>query len=217
MGDIQFTLRNLVPPLIRQMKPDLFSAVIQSRAERLLRLRPLIRDTVGLSVFDKISPGLDKIECNAVLTALVAQLFYPFVAARPGAVVILSSAYDLLDLPLLQIPPDIHRADEGRRHDPFVLKRKLKQQGDPFVRPPLILTCHIEENILPSIFPVIRQTGQDPLRALCQEEKLHISPLSHDRPGVVPPRVRLLEKEVGSHAHPDHLPAFHLVPSPAVF
>src|SRR5699024_5273295 len=111
---------------------------------------------------------------------------------------------------------NIHRTDQRSCHDPFMLKRQPEEDGDPLIRPSLVLACHIEKNMIPAISPVIGQAGGYPLRAFCQQIEDHISSLAHHRPRFIPPHIRLFQKEVRGHADTDHLTASDLIPSLSV-
>ena len=72
MGNVEFFLRDIIPPFIRQVEMDLFPLIIQPGPERLLRLRPLIRNAVYFFPHCKTSARLDKVECNVIFPALAA-------------------------------------------------------------------------------------------------------------------------------------------------
>lgn len=72
MGNVKFFHRDVISPFIRQVEMDLFPFIIQSGPERLLRLRPLIRNAVYLFSDRKTGSRLDKIKGNVIFPALVA-------------------------------------------------------------------------------------------------------------------------------------------------
>lgn len=71
MGNVEFFLRDVVSPFIRQVEMDLFPFIIQPRPERLPGLCPLIRNTVYLFSDRETGSRLDKIKRNVVFSALV--------------------------------------------------------------------------------------------------------------------------------------------------
>ena len=85
------------------------------------------------------------------------------------------------------------------------------QNGDALVRAALIFARDVEKDVLPTVAPVIRQTFFYALRALCEQEKRDVPPLIHDLPRFTPPRIGLLQKEIGRHAHAQLLAAFYFV------
>ena len=133
-----------------------------------------------------------------------------------GAELDLNILSNPLNLPHRKVFFNLYGAEQGRCHDALVLKRQAVQHGDALVRAALIFARDVEKDVLPTVAPVIRQTFFYALRALCEQEKRNIPPLIHDLPRFTPPRVGLLQKEIGRHAHAQLLAAFYFVVACAV-
>ena len=133
-----------------------------------------------------------------------------------GAAVVFPVAKYLLDLSGRQVFFYAHRPDERRAHDALMLEGQLQQDRDALVGAALVFAGDVEHHVLPAAVPVPRKVVGGAFRTLCQQEELHVRPPAHDLPGLVPPGIGLLQKEVAGHADPEHLAAFDLVLPAAV-
>ena len=179
-------------------------------------MHALIRQEVPPTVLDEVCARLDKAERDVLVCALPVQRAHPVVIAWTRAVVVFAAADNLLNLPHREIFFNLYGAEQGRCHDALVLKRQAVQNGDALVRAALIFACDVEKDVLPTVAPVIRQTFFYALRALCEQKKRDVPPLIHDLPRFTPPRIGLLQKEIGRHAHAQLLAAFYFVVACAV-
>ena len=144
------------------------------------------------------------------------QLLYPFIMTGSGSAVVFAVAQHLFDLPCLQVPGNAYRPDHRRAHDALVPERKFQQKGDPLVGPALVFAGDGKHDVFPAAAPVPGKTLGDALRTLGQQEKADIGAHGDNAPGFFPPGIRLLQKEVGSHADPEHFTASDLIPAAPV-
>ncbi len=182
----------------------------QARTEGLLRL-PATRDVVDSAVLDKTAscPTEDKRDIG--LAALAAQQFHPLVMAGARAFVVLAAAQHLLYLPFMQIVRYVNPAYQRGAHDALMLERQAVEDGYSLIGAELVFASDVEENILPPLTPIMRQTAGHTLRAFCKKEEHHVRTPADDAPCVPTPRVRLFKEEIRGHADTQHLAASHLV------
>ena len=168
----------------------------QARKVRLSALYPLVGYAVLLSVLYEHRAGLDEVERDVMPAALVAQSLRPFVMARPRPVVVLPAAEDLLELSGGEVAFGIDRADERCRHEALVLGGDVEKNGQPLVRPRLVLGRDLEHDVLVSVAPIGRKMVADSPSPLGEDTEHDIGTLSDHRPRIVAPGIRLLDEEV---------------------
>lgn len=182
---------------VRQPEVDGAALVAQTRLEGLQGLRPFVGDAVGATLLDEDRACLDEVEGDVVAAALVAQALDPLIVTGTRPVVVLAAAQHLLYLAGSEVGLGIYRPDEGCRHEALVPGREVQQDGEPFVRPSLILGRDLQQHVLVPIAPVRGQAFAYAVRPLGQQSEDDVRPLPHDAPCLVAPRVRLLDKEIG--------------------
>ena len=204
------------PQKVSQLELHRLALKAQPGLERLICLHAAALDAVVPAVLDKVPAGADKGKGDVVGDALIAQTFDPFIMTRTCAAVVLAVNDHLLELTCGKIVFQADRTDKRRAHHALMLKGQVKQNGDPLVGTPLVLAADVEKDILPALSPIGRQAVRHALRPLCQQKEHHVRPLPDNVPCLTAPCVRLLQEEIGGHAHAQLLAALHLIASLSV-
>lgn len=87
----------------------------------------------------------------------------------------------------------------------------VKEDGEPLIGPPLVFRRDIQGHVLPAVQPVPGQTLLDAVGPLGQEEEVDVGALADHVPHLVPPWVRLFQKKVAGHAHPERFSALDFI------
>ena len=199
------------------MEVNRFAGIVHTGFMGHDALNPFVGQMVPFAVFDKNGTGFDETEGHIMGNAFSAQLFYPVKIAGPCAVIIFASADDLLDLTAFQVGFYGDGTDEGGTHNSLVLKWKIKQDRDSLLGAALIFTGDIEHDIFPSIAPIPGKAGQDALGTFGQQKEFYIRPLAHDFPGIIPPFICFLQKEVRGHTDADQFAALDFITASPLF
>ncbi len=213
MGNIQLVIGERIAPAVMQAEMDRLALIAQPGTICLLALEGVPLNFVQLPIFYKPAPRPAEYERHIKVHARIPERLHPIIMAGPGAVVILSIAKHLLDLPGFQILSYAHRPDKRCAHDALVLEWEIQQDRDSLVGALLVFCRYIEKDIFPTISPVVWQMIGDPLRTFGEKKEFHIRALRHDLPRFVPPWVCFLQEEIACHTDTDHFSAFDLVVS----
>ena len=87
----------------------------------------------------------------------------------------------------------------------------VQEDGEPLIGPPLVFRRDVQGHMLPAVQPIPGQTRPDAVGPLGQEEEVDVGALADHVPHLVPPWVRLFQKKVAGHAHPERFSALDFI------
>ena len=178
---------------------------------RLRVLKLFTADSEYLSVFDEDCPCLHKAKSDIPRYAFFPQCLHPVKITRPRSSVVFSSAGHLFNLAAVKIPAYTDRTQQRSTMQAFMTKRQVQELWDPLVRSALILTGHIQENIVPASPPIGRQAFLYSLGPFRQQQKNDIAPDTHHFPCFGTSFIRFFQEKIRGHADADHFAALDLV------
>ena len=177
----------------------------------LVRLAELVapRHAEHFAVLDEVGSGLMETERNVGVDALLPEVQHPTVVARAGAGARFSANGDLLDA-VVQIRSDVDGANERRYDDAFVLDRQRLKDGQPIVGHLLVLHRAADDDVVVAVAPILRDALQEAVDTFGEEVEMEVAPDTHHLPALGPPRVCVLQEEVGGKAGKDDFSWFDL-------
>lgn len=162
-------------------------------------------DVVLAAVFDELRTGLVEAERHARMDALLAQGQDPVEVQGAGVAAGLAAAGDLLDAGT-QVVGDVYALDHWGDDDGFVLDGQRREDRQPLVGHGLVLDGAADYHIVVAVSPVVRDALQETVDPLGEEVETAVTALADHRPAVGPPRVGVLQQEVGGETGEDEAP-----------
>ena len=171
------------------------------------------RYLIELAVFQEPGTGLMVMESNSVFHALEVKVHDPGIIAGPCIRTGFPSCRNRFNDAgmLLEELPQADPLQHGFDHDGLMPDRQRKVYRQALLDRLLVFACNGDLHVFPAAAPVGRQAFFDPFRTFGDHKKRAVVTCPYHIPGIRPPGVCVLMKEVGGEAGINHASGRHFV------